>query len=484
MNHTVNIPASFFLNEAKHEYYDYRARLIAELLQNSLDAGASAIALDFMSDGYSCRDNGRGMTQDRMVKALLTMGGSVKEGAATGGFGAAKKLLLFAHKNFTIHSNNTMVQGSGLAYNFVDCHNNNGTAISAVYDASFNGHVDTMVAKAQALLSKCDLRKRVRISINGVYFNNWLTLPHARSVDGLGEVYSNRRDDGSSGLYIRHNGLFMFERHISGLKRKVVIEVSGNSTELFTQNRDGFRGDYNTNFDNFVSELTADKNSFVKAKQRKYVLSGVQAFINHISRAINITPDIQAAINSVRLSGASFTSASFAAAVAEKVADKTVAEKIVAFAQNDLQTDFHFDLADSKYTKVPEKYIPNVGKPKYTNLAALWKVCVREVLNANGINQQFIIGFTFDSSTVANHSMKNGVSCYMINPNSSVIDEGSKEEKVMSILTTAVHEVVHSQGCQYHDENFVLKFHALLLPTLTKAPTWRKLVKMAKTEKV
>jgi len=309
-------------------------------------------------------------------------------------------------------------------------------------------------------------------------------LPHARSVDGLGEVYSNRRDDGSSGLYIRHNGLFMFERHISGLKRKVVIEVSGNSTELFTQNRDGFRGDYNTNFDKFVSELTADKNSFVKAKQRKFVLSGVQAFINHISRTINITPDIQAAINSVRLSGANFTSASFAAAVAEKVADKTVAEKIVAFAKNDLQTDFHFDLADSKYTKVPEKYIPNVGKPKYTNLAALWKVCVREVLNANGINQQFIIGFTFDSSTVANHSMKNGVSCYMINPNSSVIDEGTKQEKVMSILTTAVHEVVHSQGCQYHDENFVLKFHDLLLPTLTKAPTWRKLVKMAKTEKV
>ena len=137
-----------------------------------------------------------------------------------------------------------------------------------------------------------------------------------------------------------------------------------------------------------------------------------------------------------------------------------------------------------KRKKVLDKYIPNVGKPKYTNLAALWKVCVREVLNANGINQQFIIGFTFDSNTVANHSMKNGVSCYMINPNSSVIDEGTKQEKVMSILTTAVHEVVHSQGCQYHDENFVLKFHDLLLPTLTKAPTWRKLVKMAKTEKV
>ena len=55
---------------------------------------------------------------------------------------------------------------------------------------------------------------------------------------------------------------------------------------------------------------------------------------------------------------------------------------------------------------------------------------------------------------------------------------------ITAMLTIACHEIVHSQGCRYHDENFVRKFHDLLVPTLTKAPSWRQLVKMAKTEKV
>ena len=170
-----------------------------------------------------------------------------------------------------------------------------------------------------------------------------------------------------------------------------------------------------------------------------------------------------------------------------KVTDKTVAQNLVTYVNDNgskIQTDFHFDLADSSYTRVPWWIVPNSGKAKFTNLAALWKVCVREVMKANGISQNFVIGFTLDSQATATHSMKNGVSCYMLNPKSKEIDSGSKQEKVMAILTVACHEVVHSQGCQYHDENFVRKFHDLLVPTLTKAPSWRQLVKLAKAEKV
>lgn len=492
MSHTVNIPASFFLKEAKHEYFDYRTRLVAELLQNSLDAGATDVSFSFTDAGYVCRDNGCGMSRERMVKALLTMGGSVKESNATGGFGAAKKLLLFAHKSFTIHSNETYVAGAGLSYNFFAQEPINGTKVTAEYDADFNGAVSTMVAKAEALLSKCDLSRRARISINGIYFTDWLKLPHARSVAGLGEVYASKtKDRYACQVMVRHNGLFMFERLISGLDRKVVLEVSGGSTDLFTQNRDGFKGESSTKFDSLISELTADKNSVVKTKPRKFVLNGIDSFIQHISQTFTITPDIQAAINQIRLSGKDFTPVSFAQAVADKVADgtasKAVAESMVTYVKNNgakIQTDFHFDLADSSYTKVPWWIVPNTGKAKFTNLASLWKVCVREVLKANNLNQNFVVGFTLDSQASATHSMKNGISCYMVNPKSKEIDKGTKQEKVTALLTIACHEVVHSQGCQYHDETFVRKFHDLLVPTLTKAPSWRQLVKMAKTEKV
>lgn len=488
MSHVVNIPASFFLKEAKHEYFDYRSRLIAELLQNSLDAGATDVSFSFTDAGYVCQDNGCGMSRERMVKALLTMGGSAKEANATGGFGAAKKLLLFAHKSFTIHSNETYVAGAGLSYNFFAQEPINGTKVTAEYDADFNGAVSIMVAKAEALLSKCDLSHRARISINGVRFTNWLKLPHARTFSGLGEVYASKtKDVHAYQVMVRHNGLFMFERLISGLDRKVVLEVSGGSTDLFTQNRDGFKGESSIKFDSLVSELTADKNSVIKSKPRKFILNGVDSFIRHITQAITVTPDLQAAINTVRLSGNSFTAVSFAQAVAEKMKDKNVAESLVTYVKNNsdkLQTDFHFDLADSSYNKVPWWIVPNTGKAKFTNLAALWKVCVREVLKANGLNQDFVIGFTLDSQVTATHSMKNGVSCYMLNPKSEEIDKGTKQEKVTAMLTIACHEIVHSQGCRYHDENFVRKFHDLLVPTLTKAPSWRQLVKMAKTEKV
>lgn len=488
MSHTVLIPTSFFLKEAKHEYFDYRSRLISELLQNSLDAGATDVSFTFTDAGYVCQDNGCGMSRERMVKALLTMGGSAKEANATGGFGAAKKLLLFAHNSFTIHSNETYVAGAGLSYNFYAQAPITGTKVTAEYDADFDGAVSKMVAKAEALLSKCDLSYRARISINGVRFTNWLKLPHARTAEGLGEVYASKtKERYAYQVMVRHNGLFMFERMISNLERKVVLEVKGGSTDFFTQNRDGFKGDASTKFDTLISELTADKNSVIKSKSRKFVLNGIDSFIQQISKVMNVTPDLQAAINQVRMSGKDFTPATFAQAVADKVTDKTVAHNLVTYVNaNDgkIQTDFHFDLADSSYNKVPWWIIPNAGKAKFTNLAALWKVCVREVMKANGVNQNFVIGFTLDSQVTATHSMKNGISCYMLNPKSKEIDKGTKMEKVMAILTVACHEVVHSQGCQYHDENFVRKFHDLLVPTLTKAPSWRQLVKLAKLEKV
>lgn len=494
MNHTVSIPSSFFLNEAKHEYYDYQTRLVQELLQNSLDAGSTVIRLTFDALGYKCEDNGKGMTQERMVTALLTMGGSVKESGATGGFGAAKKLLLFAHKSFSIHSNETFVAGSGLSYRFMGLGSRQGTEIGAIYanPTDFN----RMEMKAISLLQKCNFNNRAKIYVNGSLFTNYVTARHAKSVEGLGEIFANKTQVvGQNEVTVLHNGLFMFEHYISDLNRKVIVMVTDKSTDVFTQNRDGFKGDISRKFDALMAELAIDKKSVVKPKPRKFVLQGTDAFISFVASKFTVTPAIQAAINSILLTSADFTPAQFAEAVAQKIesspatsiADKATAASIATFVRNNganVQTDFHFDLADSSFRKVPTKFFPNSGKPKYTSLAQTWKVAVREVLKANGLDQNFVIGFTFSLEAVATYQKKDGVVCYLINPVSDEIDTGTKEEKTMKILTTAVHEVVHSQGCQYHDEAFVQEFHNLLVPTLTKGLTWRQIVKQAKQEVV
>lgn len=493
MNHTVSIPSSFFLNEAKHEYYDYQTRLVQELLQNSLDAGATVIGFVFGTNSYRCEDNGRGMSQDRMVSALLTMGGSVKEAGATGGFGAAKKLLLFAHKSFKIESNDTYVEGTGLSYKFVNGPFRKGTVVEAEYANASD--FEAMERKALRLLAKCNFNGRAKIYVNGVLFTDYVSARHAKSVEGLGEIYANKMQVlGQNTVTVLHNGLFMFERYITDLNRKVILMVTGKSVDVFTQNRDGFRGEISRKFDALMAELAIDKKSVVKPKPRKFILQGTDSFISFISKKFTVSPGIQAAINSIRMTSGNFTPTQFAEAVAQKVesspvsfAEKVTAQAMATYVRNNsasVQTDFHFDLADSSFRKVPAKFLPNAGKPKYTSLAQTWKVAVREVLKANGMDQNFVIGFTFSSEAVATYQKKDGVVCYLINPLSDEIDSGTKEEKTIKILTTAVHEVVHSTGCQNHDENFVREFHNLLVPTLTKGLTWRQIVKQAKTETV
>ena len=83
--------------------------LIRQFLQNSLDAGAKRV--DFLTgDGYlMVRDNGRGITRERMVEALLTMGGTDKPEGAIGGFGNAKIALLFSHEAYRIRALDTIV---------------------------------------------------------------------------------------------------------------------------------------------------------------------------------------------------------------------------------------------------------------------------------------------------------------------------------------------------------------------------------------
>jgi hypothetical protein len=319
-------------------------------------------------------------------------------------------------------------------------------------------------------------------------------------VNGLGKVFGAKKQDGGNyAVLVRHNGLYMFYRFVSDLNRTVAIEVDGASVDMFTQNREGFKGNASREFDKLIGEMTINKQSFIRVKQREFIMEGMDSFISFVMEKFTITPEIRAAINTVRLCDNTLSTVGLAIAVAKQVAtscsasssDIATAESMATYVRNNFdngvqkfQTDFHFDLANSSYRKIPTPFIPNTGKVKYTVLAKLWKVCVREVLKANGLNQKFVIGFTFDSTAVATHQMKNGVSCYLINPTSKEVDEGTRQERVIRVLTTAVHEVVHSQGCTYHDEKFILKFHALLAPTLVKGPTWRQLVKMSNSEKI
>jgi hypothetical protein len=485
MEHVL-IPTSFFLTEAKHEYSDYQTRLVQELLQNSLDAGATEIRFNFTTDGYSCEDNGHGMSKERMVSALLTMGGSEKATGSTGGFGAAKKLLLFAHASYSIHSLNTLVNGSGLTYSFSDNSPRVGTKVSANYI-----NPDDFARMSLILtdvLMCCDLDGRCDVYINGDLFGGYRKYPVTKEIEGLGTINVSPTPSTTRFWFVSvlHNGLFMFKRYVPDLPSDIYVNVYGKSVEIFSQNRDSFRGDANKKFETFINELSIDKKSFSKKGPRKHVIKGINSFMRHICEELEaIQFDIVECLREITRNNPEINSVSNLVEVAKAQLTPSQVTELEVFMENHkmLSTDFHFDLSDSDLNEVPKEFIPRDGKKMYSSLAATWQVCIREVLKANNISQSFVVGFTFGKDTLASHRMdQNDVSCYLINPTKVKYTKGDRESRVISILLTAVHEVTHSLGNRYHDENFSCAHESLLEGTLIRCPGWRKLLDAAQAE--
>ena len=111
------------------------------------------------------------------------------------------------------------------------------------------------------------------------------TLPYAKTIAGLGEVFASKKDKGCTEVWVRHNGLFMFRRHVTNLNRRVIVEVKGNSVDMFTQSRETFRDAPDKLFDELIAHLTIDKESFIKPKPRKFVVGCADAFIRFIARS-------------------------------------------------------------------------------------------------------------------------------------------------------------------------------------------------------
>jgi hypothetical protein len=513
----VSIPAGYFHKLTKQEYYDHQSRLIIELLQNSVDAGATKIYLDFGINSYTCRDNGRGMTKDRMVEALLTMGGSVKETGSTGGFGHAKICLLFQHESYTIHSRDTKAVGSSLDYEFVDCEYLNGTLVSAVFSPEYNYNQREMGQLAREYLRKCDLK--CGVYVNGEQFTDWLRLPQVQD-EPWAIIYSKEQKPYGDYIYVRKNGLYMFYQWVQGIDRIVVVEAKGESVDIFSQNRDSFRGDYKTYFDLFVQRVINDKKGFLSPKPRKILYQGMSRFWSTVKLAVK---DIAHTTCVIMGEGAKETVSGLVDAIADCVGVFAVAEKgyevgkqehkeiasrltelinqipdetvkvavealVIGGLTKQTQVDFVVNLADSVYTTVPAAFNPNTGKEKHKFLAKLWKVIVEEIMNLTETETNYIIGWTFDKDVEASAQWRDVDNRYevLINPE-KFGKRDNIEELIAKLRAIGLHEVTHvakmlkwGGSLSSHDEHY-----ASLLTDLTgiyyyKAKNWRHLVKEAR----
>ena len=468
----VTFPNKFFLFEAKKEYYNYQERLICEIIQNSYDAKSTKIEIELGDNCYQIIDNGNGMSKERMVLVLLTMGGTEKETNSTGGFGAAKKLILLAHKNYEIHSLNAHVLGEQLNYEFIeDGLFFNGTKVKCEFLPEWQYEKEPTIEIIKNFLRKCNLN--CDVFINGELFTEYTVYNLGREMDWA-NLYVGKDEKYSNYVNIRHNGLFMFSSYIENLNKEVILEVKGESVEIFTQNRDGFRGKYRDYFSALVNEINMDKRSFTRPNLiRKFYIKGrnglISIFSNKQRENIQIPNDpIMAYLSAKKVGNDNFF-----------VLNKNV-EVIENFS---FENDFVYDLTNSEYEEIPYEFSPKTMLRRYKFLTALWKQSILEILRVNDIDGEFVIGFTFSKETDAIYfKEKDGPGGFLINPEKERFIKGKARERFYNIFSTALHEVVHFEGYSFHDESFANKLTNNMSETLIKYSGWREICNRARLE--
>jgi len=112
----INLPEDYFLRSVWQAYGNPREALIRELLQNAVDAGATDIRFTLTDKTITIDDDGVGMTEEIIRPALLTLNGSYKRAGSAGGFGAAKELIILAHSNYEVLTNDVVVRGQNIRF--------------------------------------------------------------------------------------------------------------------------------------------------------------------------------------------------------------------------------------------------------------------------------------------------------------------------------------------------------------------------------
>jgi hypothetical protein len=479
----VTIPERFFLEEALKEYHNCREKMVAELIQNSRDAGASQIKLNFTDSGYSIEDDGVGMDKQTLLNGLLTLGGSVKSADSTGAFGAAKKLLLFSHKSYTIHTRNLLATGKVLDYDLrEDAECFYGTKISCEYFDGFS-YKEQMVDLAKHVLAKCDFSNSCSVFINGEEFIDWMSWPQASVLET--DWATIKTIDGNGLMYIRKNGIFSFSRWTSSNKKQVIIELKPPSREVFTQNRDGLRPPYSSKLDAVAAELSQNETTFGHVGIREYIYLGKNKFLEYVNKIKELSSESSIAVSNLGSISYYVTKEQKQQVIdALSAFNSSIDQKQLAEVNqeicDEIQNDFVVDLADSHYTTPPEQFSPKTMKKRYKFLAQLWKETILEILKVYNYNLDFQIGFTLDKNCQALYSKKSGVVRLLLNPTLFKFVEDT-EKRFWNIFVTALEEVCHAIAhnesyCSNHGEDYNHHKNKMLekiLPEISWRTVWK-----------
>lgn len=455
-----------FFSKIKRDYANWRWALVREFLQNCFDApGCVNVELTVKDDGtdttLAVTNDGEPMDRDTLETKLLTLGGSGKnfEGENTGGFGVAKSLLYYCHKQYVIHTGKLLVTGSGAQFSIKNHAALDGTKSTIV----ITGVVTQELVDAARKFASMSQWKGSLV-VNGERLSTDLKKGARRKDLGWGVVYTNKSF--SNVCVVRINGQPMFTTYCR-YDGCVLIELTGKALSTLTSNRDSLKYEYSSELSDLLTALAVDKRSALREQRAEY-----KRYLGEKLKNDAKQPKKSEQALSDLVDVAALMAAVAAGPATENVPQTTSGIRVVVGTCQDeeaaVSLGHEFIVKNTTGMVTPAYHVPGDEFSIYSKqLVRVWAAVMLKMYQIHGIGGEFSVGFVFDEDSVA--EFENGVygKVYYINPARVVCQKSNPSCRSFAcrytgawsnrfdILSSAVHEFVHGAlNYKEHDENY------------------------------
>ena len=500
MKKQVSIPFDYFFRMALKDYYNWESALVREFIQNSVDADAKNIELNFDGEWLEIMDDGMGMSLIAIENALLTLGGSYKKGSSVGGIGKAKEILYFAWPQWEIRSQRSLIIGSGANYEIKNCNFQRGT-VSKIF---INGKTRNLEAKIKRYVGLCNFKNReIIVKYNGEHVESDLLQPGKKAfvIDDLGSLYltDDLRFEFKSRIIVQAHGLFMFSIH-SVLDKCYIFNISMPSYDCLTSNRDSFIGEWQDKFTKMVGKVAIDSESTCL---RKESIIQVKTLENDSNDARTFTRELNEESLETLKSLAGLIDKDITQLTVDDITEMLdgkflIQESIIDKANENMIRSAMKSAESIYYTKKFNECLTwyrnhfNSGFIIVTDmeinsdltyflydqqtikLTWLWKEVLDEVAQFNGIKKRYGYGLLMSEDLSRRAEYRHGY----ISFNPFPYYEISWEEAVFDMIFSAAEELTHMLGYQYHNESFKNAYTTLLSKALANRASVTDLVKL------
>lgn len=474
-----------FFSQVKVDYSDWQFALVREALQNCIDSRARNINFQVFLDDQGntvliFENDGRPMTREVLEEKLLNLGETGKgfEEGAVGGFGRAKELLYFTHLSYKISSGDLQVVGSGGEYEVSIASPDEylyGTWSRVVVE----GDEVSIIKQHIHFIAAC-LQWSGTLTLNGEEIKARLYRGRTRITYSWARVSTTKALENQ--VVVRIGGIPMFSFYTS-YNGGVVVELSGNSGQILTSNRDGLRWQYREELNRFLNNLSVDRRSALRERSYTawYSYRGEKLGYHETRANTAVQEAVGAAL--VALAEAPVVSEPGATRVTEHVEqdltpstpepeDSVSQETYTRVGCSRVQHEFV--IKSELKRKVPKPYQGYYLSANAQWLIRVWARCLVEIHNLTKTEGTFAVGFVLESedqadsetNTLALHEEHSRLgNVYLLNPVKWVKARDGKlrmafrwtKKDKYALLAIACHEYVHFLGFRWHDEDYAAK---------------------------